>query len=814
MNMFKKPGLPILIATLLVVSVLAACATASAETIVEHEAAAAQSSGETIVLYVGPTLVDCVGASPQKCMLVKQNPEDDYQYFYDQIEGFDYEEGYEYQLLVNVQQVENPPADASSLKFTLVEMVEKTPVDAAVGTGESAGSHEGTLWVLQSYANVDGETVSVLPNTRVTAEFLEGQVAGDTGCNRYFGTYVLDGSNLTVELGGVTMRACPGLIMTQEKDFLDALASSATYAVDGEQLEISNTDGDVVLTFAADQPLSLTGTPWQLISFNTGNALLSSLTTELITAEFGEDGNMTGFAGCNNYTARYRTKDDSIEIGPAATTRKMCAEPQDVMETEAGYLAALERAASYQIEGIELTLLDQDGTRVAIYRASGETAEVAPDTEVIAPAVPVAEPTPEVVDTYHALLPSADSRGRVVELDLMDDGSATLIIDYLNDEPPIVETGTWQANDDGTVTLTLLAIDDRALNDPDVITFETDGDNLRAVDYDAELYGSAGLPLSRQGDYHEQIEGAKRAFLILDLEAGFPLDPFFVSVNGGGELDASTYVDGCTGFVHKDPIVSVDWEGETDFIEVFFYSDHDPTLIIQKPDGSFVCNDDANALLLDPVVEMANPEKGIYNIWVGSYHENQLIPGVLVITTRPDVNIGTFTLDGLVSREAIPEVLQTPEGRKAAEELLAMIEARQGDIEKLTSGSEPKQVDITAEGDVAAFEFDIEGAICNGHIGEIPDYVFDWSGTDPFAVYFEGNQDATLVLVQPGGAVVCNDDAVAGENLNPYVVLEQPPEGLYAIFVGRIDPETPVTGQLTIAGIPDADVDVLEPAGE
>ena len=32
---------------------------------------------------------------------------------------------------------------------------------------------------------------------------------------------------------------------------------------------------------------------------------------------------------------------------------------------------------------------------------------------------------------------------------------------------------------------------------------------------------------------------AKRALLSLDLEAGFPLDPFFVSVNGGGDLDAA-----------------------------------------------------------------------------------------------------------------------------------------------------------------------------------------------------------------------------------------------------------------------------------
>ena len=80
-------------------------------------------------VFIGPELVDCVGEAPQKCMQIKENPEDDYQYFYDQIEGFDYEEGYEYELLVKEENVENPPADASSLKWTLVEVVNETAVD-------------------------------------------------------------------------------------------------------------------------------------------------------------------------------------------------------------------------------------------------------------------------------------------------------------------------------------------------------------------------------------------------------------------------------------------------------------------------------------------------------------------------------------------------------------------------------------------------------------------------------------------------------------------------------------------------------------
>ena len=86
--------------------------------------------GEEKIILVGPNLVDCTGAAPQKCMLVKENLEDDYTLFYDQIEGFNYEEGYEYELIIVEQEVEYPPADASSIRWILIEEVRKTPVES------------------------------------------------------------------------------------------------------------------------------------------------------------------------------------------------------------------------------------------------------------------------------------------------------------------------------------------------------------------------------------------------------------------------------------------------------------------------------------------------------------------------------------------------------------------------------------------------------------------------------------------------------------------------------------------------------------
>ncbi len=65
-------------------------------------------------------------------MLVKENLDSDWKNFYDQINGFKFQEGYEYKLKVKVTEIKNPPADASSLKYSLVEILEKNVVDDLV----------------------------------------------------------------------------------------------------------------------------------------------------------------------------------------------------------------------------------------------------------------------------------------------------------------------------------------------------------------------------------------------------------------------------------------------------------------------------------------------------------------------------------------------------------------------------------------------------------------------------------------------------------------------------------------------------------
>ena len=88
--------------------------------------ASASAAGKSETLYVNSRLVDCVGVAPMKCMQVRQTPDAEWELFYTQIEGFVFTPGYRYKLLVNVSELENVPADASSLRYVLVKQLEKT----------------------------------------------------------------------------------------------------------------------------------------------------------------------------------------------------------------------------------------------------------------------------------------------------------------------------------------------------------------------------------------------------------------------------------------------------------------------------------------------------------------------------------------------------------------------------------------------------------------------------------------------------------------------------------------------------------------
>jgi S1-C subfamily serine protease len=126
------------------------------------------------------------------------------------------------------------------------------------------------------------------------------------------------------------------------------------------------------------------------------------------------------------------------------------------------------------------------------------------------------------------------------------------------------------------------------------------------------------------------------AFGDVTLAAGFMPDPYTLRMTSGGTVD-TTYLGGdCIGYAADAPDFRLHWSGRSDQLRIFFRADGegDTTLLINRPDGSWVCNDDAHHRTLDPMVIINNPAVGQYDIWVGSYYDGEYIDGVLSITER------------------------------------------------------------------------------------------------------------------------------------------------------------------------------------
>ena len=94
----------------------------------------------------------------------------------------------------------------------------------------------------------------------------------------------------------------------------------------------------------------LPGTSWTLVEIG-GSAPAGDAKPTLV---FGTDGTVTGNSGCNTFNGTVTIDGSTIGFGPMATTRMACPEP--AMSVESAYLAGLDAAATWRMDGGQLVL--------------------------------------------------------------------------------------------------------------------------------------------------------------------------------------------------------------------------------------------------------------------------------------------------------------------------------------------------------------------------------------------------------------------------------------------------------------------------
>ncbi len=231
---------------------------------------------------------------------------------------------------------------------------------------------EGITWVLREQS-VDGDLAPLPQGVVVFIELEGGSASGHAGCNSYFAGYVIDGQTITFDRIGSTMMACEDERMSVESAYLANLEAVAAWASDGPTLTFSDANGSAVLVYDAQAGTSIVG-DWVVTTIAVGvDAVASSDTMNVITASFDASGQLSGFDGCNDYSATYEVDGSSLSVGPVASTMMACAD-EDTSSLAAAYSIALQGATEWQVtvDG-SLELRGADGNLLVAYAPAAAT---------------------------------------------------------------------------------------------------------------------------------------------------------------------------------------------------------------------------------------------------------------------------------------------------------------------------------------------------------------------------------------------------------------------------------------------------------
>ncbi|WP_417600652.1 hypothetical protein [Pararhodobacter oceanensis] len=258
-----------------------------------------------------------------------------------------------------------------------------------------------------------------------------------------------------------------------------------------------------------------------------------------------------------------------------------------------------------------------------------------------------------------------------------------------------------------------------------------------------------------------QSEGAAGGFAI---EVGPSIDPYLpvrvgARVFGEASEPASGFVRGCQGFVLPESAGAV-FEVTEEMATLAFTGAAEglASMVLGTPDGLFQCAlADERGLA---VVNMAGVAPGRYSVWLGAAEGAQ-------------IDARLFASDNVISAIEIfgLDMAHMGEPRVGRHVFSASLESGR---QELASGAI-----VSAVSEMRPLSPDY----CPGYTNfDAADAVLTLDAEiDRFSVFATSQRDLTMAVVQPDGAVICNDDAF---ELHPGVVIDRAQAGDYHVFVG------------------------------
>ncbi len=188
----------------------------------------------TKTFYVADRKVACAGAF--ECIQIREKTKDAWRVYADTIDGFTYEEGYAYKILVQPILTKDNFSGLYDEKYKFIKVLSKKKTN--FNPGEKLADKK---WILRSMD--DTHRVLTMPDTTLIIQFSfkDRKFHGKNVCNSFTGTFTTQDSKISLTNFGSTKMMCKG--MELEKIIFEFYKSMATYKIVGNSLTLYQPNG-------------------------------------------------------------------------------------------------------------------------------------------------------------------------------------------------------------------------------------------------------------------------------------------------------------------------------------------------------------------------------------------------------------------------------------------------------------------------------------------------------------------------------------------------------------------------------------------
>lgn len=229
----------------------------------------------------------------------------------------------------------------------------------SLGVASAAQIADGT-WTLTrltdaagtlQFGGLDAPTLKLLGTSISTAEGT--QVSGQAGCNTFRTTGIFMTRTLRLRPIATTRKACAESVMQAETRYLNVLGAARSFVRQGDTLILSTGTARAVFMYGTEAQRRLL-TEWRFVGGEGQDPL---------TVRFSNEGRISGYSGCNTYSGQYDVMDETLSVGPLASTRRACLSPA-LQTQEQTFLRDLQAVRRFTVAGTQLTLMTETGKQL------------------------------------------------------------------------------------------------------------------------------------------------------------------------------------------------------------------------------------------------------------------------------------------------------------------------------------------------------------------------------------------------------------------------------------------------------------------